>query len=427
MQNDRVIIGGGGIGGLVMALTLHQIGISCIIYETVNQMRPLGVGINLQPNAVRELFDLGIDEIALDNVGIQSSEWALLGLNGAEIYSEKRGRKAGYKWPQYAVHRGQFHMLLFRKVIERLGIDAVKLGHSVTGYENNKDSVTARIETADGDVINQQASLLIGADGIHSKIRAQMHPSQPPIHWGGTIMWRGTTRMCPLRTSSSFLGLGTRKNRVIIYPISQVDPDGLADTNWIAEVVVDPAHGWEKSGWFRPVETNSFAHHFSSFKFDWLDVPAMIDGADSAYENPMIDRDPLDCWIEKRVALLGDAAHPMYPTGSNGASQAIIDTRILGKMLLLYGMSSDALKAYDEGLCESIAKVVLRNRNDGPFGLLTLVEERCGGVFDNIDDVITESERAEFMAQYKTAAGFAMETVNNAAPIIEKGTKLVLS
>ena len=153
----------------------------------------------------------------------------------------------------------------------------------------------------------------------------------------------------------------------------------------------------------------------------------MIDGADSAYENPMIDRDPLDCWIEKRVALLGDAAHPMYPTGSNGASQAIIDTRILGKMLLLYGMSSDALKAYDEGLCESIAKVVLRNRNDGPFGLLTLVEERCGGVFDNIDDVITESERAEFMAQYKTAAGFAMETVNNAAPIIEKGARLVLA
>ena len=146
MQNDRVIIAGGGIGGLVMALTLHQIGIPCIIYETVNQMRPLGVGINLQPNAVRELFDLGIDEIALDNVGIQSSEWALLGLNGAEIYSEKRGRKAGYKWPQYAVHRGQFHMLLFRKAIERLGIDAVKLGHSVTGYENNKDSVTARIE-----------------------------------------------------------------------------------------------------------------------------------------------------------------------------------------------------------------------------------------------------------------------------------------
>ena len=426
-QHDRqIIIAGGGIGGLVMALTLHQIGIPCMVYETAQDMRPLGVGINLQPNAVRELCDLGIDATALDTIGIQSSEWALLGLNGTEIYSEPRGQKAGYKWPQYAVHRGQFHMLLYKKVLERLGGDAVKLGHRVIGYDaNNDNSVTARIETADGTIISQKASLLIGADGIHSRIRAQMHPTQPPIHWGGTIMWRGTTRMRPLRTGSSFLGLGTRKNRVIIYPISQMDADGLAATNWIAEVAVDPAHGWEKSGWFRPVEIDSFVHHFSAFQFDWLDVPAMIQNADAAYENPMIDRDPLKCWIDNRVALIGDAAHPMYPTGSNGASQAIIDTRIFAKMLLQYGISTDALKAYDDALCAPIAKVVLRNRNDGPFGLLTLIEERCGGIFDDIDDVMSEAERTAFMAQYKAAAGFAMETVNNAAPMIEKGARLM--
>ena len=428
MHNNHVMIAGGGIGGLVMALTLHQIGIKCTVYETVSEIRPLGVGINLQPNAVRELFNLGIDATSLDGIGIQSSEWALLGLNGAEIYSESRGLKAGYKWPQYAVHRGQFHVLLYNKVIERLGTDAVKLGHSIVGYKDNNDnSVTALIETSDGNVFEQQASLLIGADGIHSKIRAQMHPTQPPIHWGGTIMWRGTTRMCPVRTGSTFLGLGTHKNRVIIYPISQVAPDGLALTNWIAEVAVDPAHGWEKSGWFRPTAADSFVHHFSSFRFDWLDVPAMINRADAVYENPMIDRDPLDFWMENRVALLGDAAHPMYPTGSNGASQAIIDARIVGKMLLLYGLTADAFKAYDDALCDPIAKVVLRNRNEGPFGLLTLVEERCGGVFNNIDDVVTEAERTAFMAQYKTAAGFAMETVNNAAPIIEKGSKLTFA
>jgi 2-polyprenyl-6-methoxyphenol hydroxylase-like FAD-dependent oxidoreductase len=427
MQHDhQIIIAGVGIGGLVMALTLHQIGIPCMVYETAQDMRPLGVGINLQPNAVRELCDLGIDATALDTIGIQSSEWALLGLNGAEIYSEPRGQKAGYKWPQYAVHRGQFHMLLYKKVLERLGADAVKLGHRVIGYDKNNDkSVTARIETADGTIISQKASLLIGADGIHSRIRAQMHPTQPPIHWGGTIMWRGTTRMRPVRTGSSFLGLGTRNNRVIIYPISQMDADGLATTNWIAEVAVDPAHGWEKSGWFRPVEIDSFVHHFSSFQFDWLDVPAMIKAADAAYENPMIDRDPLKCWIENRVALIGDAAHPMYPTGSNGASQAIIDTRIFAKMLLQYGITTDALKAYDDALSAPIAKVVLRNRNDGPFGLLTLVEERCGGIFDDIDDVMSQAERTAFMAQYKAAAGFAMETVNNAAPLIEKGARLM--
>ena len=241
-------------------------------------------------------------------------------------------------------------------------------------------------------------------------------------------MWRGTTLAKPLRTGSSFIGLGTPRQRMVIYPISAADPDtGLAMINWIAEVTIDDADAASRTGWYNKVEIDDFIHHFEGWTYDWLDVPALIRGADTAYENPMIDRDPVASWVDGPVALMGDAAHPMYPTGSNGASQAIIDTRILGKMLLLYGMSSDALKAYDEGLCESIAKVVLRSRNDGPFGLLTLVEERCGGVFDNIDDVITESERAEFMAQYKTAAGFAIETVNNAAPIIEKGAKLVLA
>ncbi|MDA9639818.1 flavin-dependent oxidoreductase [SAR116 cluster bacterium] len=425
MNAHPVVIAGGGIGGLVMALTLHQIGVPCQVYESVKEMQPLGVGINLQPNAVRELIELGIDVTDLDSIGIQSSEWALLGLNGAEIYSESRGLKAGYKWPQYAAHRGQFHMLLYRKVVERLGVEAVKLGHRLVGYdENNDSSVTVHIETDGGNITSRQTSLLIGADGIHSKIRAQMHPSQPPIHWGGTLMWRGTTRMRPLRTGSSFLGLGTQKNRVIVYPISGVDADGLAATNWIAEVVVDPAHGWEKSGWFRSVETKNFVHHFNAYQFDWLNVPAMINDADAVYENPMIDRDPLDFWIDNRVALLGDAAHPMYPTGSNGASQAIIDTRILGKMLVLHGLSPDALKAYDDALCSPIGNVVLRNRQDGPFGLLTLVEERCGGVFEDINDVISEAERTAFMAHYKTAAGFAMETVNNAASLIEKGAKL---
>jgi len=425
MNAHPVVIAGGGIGGLVMALTLHQIGVPCQVYESVKEMQPLGVGINMQPNAVRELIELGIDVTDLDSIGIQSSEWALLGLNGAEIYSESRGLKAGYKWPQYAAHRGQFHMLLYRKVVERLGVEAVKLGHRIVGYDaNNESSVTVHIETDGGNITSQHASLLIGADGIHSKIRAQMHPSQPPIHWGGTLMWRGTTRMRPVRTGSSFLGLGTQKNRVIVYPISGVDADGLAATNWIAEVVVDPAHGWEKSGWFRSVETKNFVHHFNAYQFDWLNVPAMINDADAVYENPMIDRDPLDFWIDNRVALLGDAAHPMYPTGSNGASQAIIDTRILGKMLVLHGLSPDALKAYDDALCSPIGNVVLRNRQDGPFGLLTLVEERCGGVFEDINDVISEAERSAFMAHYKAAAGFAMETVNNAASLIEKGAKL---
>ncbi len=112
-QDNQVIIAGGGIGGLALALTLHQIGVPCLVLETSREMKPLGVGINIQPNAVRELFDLGIDATVLDTVGVQAKEWALVGLNGREVYAETRGLDAGYHWPQYALHRGEFHMLLF--------------------------------------------------------------------------------------------------------------------------------------------------------------------------------------------------------------------------------------------------------------------------------------------------------------------------
>lgn len=420
----RVLIAGGGIGGLATALTLNQIGVDCVVFEGVRELRPLGVGINLQPNAVRELYDLGIGAEALDGVGVPAKEWALVGLNGNDIYSEERGTLAGYNWPQYAVHRGQFHMLLADTFTARAGADALRLGARVTGYRNNDDgTVTAFVETEDG-TREETGTLLIGADGIHSAIRAQMHPDQPPINWGGAIMWRGTTLAEPIRTGSSFVGLGTHKHRMVIYPISHPDPEtGLALINWIAEMTVDPESGWEKSGWFRPVEIDAFAHHFDGFKYDWLDVPDLLAKADVAYENPMIDRDPIDCWIDGNVALMGDAAHAMYPTGSNGASQAVIDARVLGAMIVAHGPTPAALAAYDAQMAGPIGEVVLRNRGAGPFGLLNMVDERCGGEFDDIDDVIPEAERRDFMARYQAAAGFARDALNAAPPTIQPGAK----
>lgn len=425
MTHHPVIIAGGGIGGLATALTLHQIGVPCIVFEAVQEMRPLGVGINLQPNAVRELADLGITGADLDRVGVPAREWALVGLNGNDIYSEPRGRLAGYNWPQYAVHRGQFHMLLHDKVVERIGPEAVRLGSRVTGYRRNTDgSVTARIEHADGTTSEARGALLVGADGIHSAIRAQMHPDQPPIHWGGAVMWRGTTWARPIRTGSSFIGLGTHRQRMVIYPISHPDPQtGLAMINWIAEVTMDNTEGWKQRGWFRQVGIDDFIHHFDNWTWDWLDVPALIRQADSAYENPMIDRDPVSTWQDGPVALLGDAAHAMYPTGSNGASQAIVDARVLGAAMVAHGVSQEALAAYDAKLCGPISQLILRNRGAGPFGLLNIVDERCGGTFDNIDDVIPPKERAEFMAGYKAAAGFAIEQLNSAPPTIAPGAK----
>ena len=424
MTDDVVIIAGGGIGGLTTALTLHQIGVRCIIFEAVPEMRPLGVGINLQPNAVRELYDLGIIEEDLERVGLPAREWALVGLSGNDIYSEPRGRLAGYNWPQYAVHRGQFHMLLHEKVVQRIGPDAVRLGSRVTGYRKNSDgSISALIEEVDGSTSDARGTLLIGADGIHSAVRAQMHPTQPPIHWGGAVMWRGTTWAKPIRTGSSFVGLGTHRQRIVFYPISHPNPQtGLAMINWIAEVTMDNTEGWKQRGWFRQVSIDDFLHHFENWIWDWLDVPALIRQANTVFENPMIDRDPVPTWRDGPVALLGDAAHAMYPTGSNGGSQAVVDARVLGAAIVAHGVTPEALAVYDDRLCGPISQLILRNRGAGPFGLLNIVDERCGGTFDNIDDVIPPEERAEFMAGYKAAAGFAIEALNKAERTIKEGT-----
>ena len=426
METRPVLVAGGGIGGLSVALTLHQIGVPCLVLESVRHLQPLGVGINLQPNAVRELYELGIGPGQLDAIGLQTREWVLVGLNGKEVYAEQRGLRAGYKWPQYSVHRGGLQMLLYRSVIERLGADAVRTGLAVVGYRNDDDGgVRALVETRDGKRLEIEGSLLIGADGLHSAVRAQMYPGQPPIQWGGAIMWRGITPGVPIRTGASFVGLGTHRHRVVFYPISSPDPvTGLAPINWIAEITVDNSGGWTTGDWNRQVDVESFIHHFDGWNYDWLDVPAMLRGADAIFEYPMIDRDPVPTWVDGNVALLGDAAHVMYPTGSNGASQAMMDARVLGAAMVEHGVTPRALQAYDARLCAEISAVVLRNRGAGPFGLLNLLDERCGGVFDDIDTVIPAAERDAFMGRYKAAAGFAMEALNSAPPIIAAGARV---
>ncbi len=422
-----VLIAGGGIGGLSLALTLHQIGVPCRVFEAVPALQPLGVGINLQPNAVRELHELGIGNDVLDRIGIQAREWALVGRNGNEVYAEPRGLRAGYRWPQYSVHRGELQMLLYRMVLERLGPDAIQLGQRVAGYRNGEHGVTALIESRDGQRSEVEGRLLIAADGLHSAVRAQMHPQQPPIQWGGAIMCRGTTPGVPVRSGASFVGVGSLRHRVVLYPISPPDPaTGLATINWIAEITVDNAEGWTQGDWNRRVELNDFAHHFEGWDFGWLDVPSMLRGAKEVFEYPMIDRDPVPTWVDGHVALLGDAAHVMYPVGSNGASQAIVDARVLGASMLSHGVTPAALRAYDERLCADISALVLRNRGAGPFGLLGLVDERCGGVFDDIEQVIPAAEREAYMARYKAAAGFAIETLNAAPSTIAPGARVAV-
>jgi len=425
VSNDApVLIAGGGIGGLVTALTLHQIGVPCQVFESVPQLKPLGVGINIQPNAVRELYELGLGVNELDQVGVQAMEWALVGLNGKNVYAEPRGLVAGYKWPQYSVHRGELQMLLLQTVQNRMGTDAITLGCTVTGYRNQEGErgVTAFIRMNDGERMEFSGSVLVGADGLHSAVRAQMHPEQPPIQWGGQIMWRGTTEGIPIRTGASFVGLGTHAHRLVFYPITAPDPvTGLATINWIAEITVDNSEGWTSGDWTRKVNVEEFIHHFQDWNYDWLDVPAMLRGTETIYEYPMIDRDPVSTWIDGKVALLGDAAHVMYPVGSNGASQAIVDARELGAAFIRHGLNEKALEAYDEKLCDDISAVVLRNRGAGPFGILNILDDRCDGIFDDIEDVIPREEIDQYMAAYKRSAGFAMESLNRSSSIIKAG------
>ena len=424
MNRRPVLIAGAGIGGLSLALTLHEIGVPCLVLESVASLRPLGVGINLQPNAVRELYEMGFGAAHLDRVGVQTQEFALVGLNGKDVYAEPRGLRAGYRWPQYSVHRGALQMMLYRATLERLGTDAVRTGVAVTGYRNHPGGrgVTAIAQARNGGRQELEGALLVGADGLHSAVRAQMHPNQPPIQWGGAIMWRGVTRGVPIRTGASFVGFGTHRQRVVFYPISPPDPaSGLADINWIAEITVDNAGGWQNGDWNKKVRHEDFMHHFDRWTQDWIDIPAMLRGAPEVYEYPMIDRDPVPTWVDGSVALLGDAAHVMYPTGSNGGTQAIIDARVLGAAMLARGITPAALQHYDATLCKDVSAVVLRNRGAGPFGLLNLLDERCGGVFDDIEQVMPRAERDEFMRGYRAAAGFAMEKLNASPPILARG------
>ena len=403
-----------------MALTCHEIGIPCQVFERVREMQPLGVGINLQPNAVRELQQLGLGP-QLDEIGIQAQEWALVSTNGRDVWSEPRGRKAGYRWPQYSVHRGQLQMMLYDAVVERLGAEAVLTGHQVTGYSNTADGVAARVENrATGEVNDVEGSVLLAADGLHSALRAQLYPEEGEPVWGGAVLWRGTALGPPVRTGASFVLLGTLEQRFVTYPISKVDPEtGLQVQNWIAELTFDPAQGWGRSDWNTQVDASEFLPRFEGWVHDWIDVPELIRGADAVFEYPMVDRDPVPNWVDGSMALMGDAAHVMYPVGSNGASQAIVDARVLGACFLEHGVIPGALAAYQDQLLDDMSALVLRNRGSGPVGILGVVQDRCGGEFDDIEDVIDRTEIEEFMARYKAAAGFAIETLNGAPDIIQ--------
>ncbi|MEO1153572.1 MAG: flavin-dependent oxidoreductase [Pseudomonadota bacterium] len=412
-----VLIAGAGITGLTLGLSLHQVGIPFRIFEAVREVRPLGVGINLQPHAVRELFELGL-EAQLDQVGLRTEEVAYFSQHGQLIWREPRGVLAGYNWPQFSLNRGGLQMLLYRAVRARCG-EVIETGSTVTGWSE----IGAGIEITLTDRKTGQGrgtakgNVLIGADGINSATRAALYPGEGPAQWGGTMMWRGVTYGPRFLTGRSVTMTGRKDVKFVAYPIGETD-DGLSEINWIADLTMPANYDWRQQDWNREGVLEEFLPHFADWSFDWLDVPATIRGAARVFEYPMVDRNPLPRWSHGRVTLLGDAAHAMYPIGSNGASQGILDARILARELRGRGLGPDALDAYDDARRADVNALVLANRGDGPDKILDIVAERAPDGFDDINTVMPLAERQTFADGYKQVAGMDIAALNARPPLV---------
>ncbi len=411
-----VLIAGAGIGGLSLALSLHQIGVPCRIFESVAEIKPLGVGINLQPHAVRELAELGLLD-DLDKIALRTEEVVYASAQGGKIWAEPRGIKAGYRWPQFSIHRGHLQMLLYRKVQERLGPDAIVTGQEVTGWAGTSGGIDITLRDRETGIETiESGALFVAADGLHSNARARLYPDEGPPVWGGIVMWRGVSEGPRFLTGRSMAMIGEKKRKFVCYPIADTENGSLI--NWICDLQFPPDYMWSREDWNRPGKIGDILPQFEGMEFDWLDVPQIIKSAKHIFEFPMIDRDPLPRWTHGRMTLLGDAAHPMYPIGSNGASQAILDARVLAREVRAQGATAAALESYDAERRPVTAAVVLANRGDGPDKVLDLVAERAPDGFDDISQVLDAKELEATAAAYKKLAGMDVEGLNNRPSIL---------
>ena len=412
-REQEILIVGAGIGGLTLALALHARGIACRVFEAVAEVRPVGVGINILPHASQELAELGLEE-ELAKVAVTTRDASFFNRFGQLIHREPLGRFAGYAHPQFSIHRGDLHTVLLNAARVRLGDDHIHLGWRCTGFTQDESAVAVSFEdfSAGAALPAQRASAVIACDGLHSVIRKQLHPDEGEPRYSGVNMWRGVTRMKPVLSGASMVRAGwLTHGKMVIYPIRKFD-DGTQLMNWVAEI--ETPH-YKKRDWNRPGRLEDFIGIFDAWHFDWLDVPAMIRAADAVLEFPMIDQDPLPWWTQGRVTLLGDAAHPMVPRGSNGAGQSIIDARTLADGLSDCFAAPQAnvaqtLKDYEAKRLQATANVVLTNRVNPPDAIIREVFERTGDKpFARIEDVISHAELTAITDGYKRIAGYTRE------------------
>ena len=405
-SEGRILIAGGGIGGLTVALALDRAGRQVQVFEAAREIRPLGVGINLLPHAVRVLDALGLVE-RLRPTAVETAELAYYNRHGQLIWSEPRGVAAGYDQPQFSVHRGVLHMALLDAVRERLGPDAVVTGHVLESFSAAQDGVTATFRRrSDNGRVTETADALVAADGIHSAARAALHPGEGPPTYSGRMLWRATTKTVGFLSGRTMIMAGHQDQKFVCYPITPPDAGGMQMLNWVAELPEADSTP-PRQDWSREVDPSRFRESFADWRFGWLDVPSLIDGAAVVYEYPLADRDPLERWGTGAVTLTGDAAHPMYPIGSNGASQAILDADCLAESLRRYSDPAEAFSAYEADRRPATSRIVLANRENGPEQVMQLAEERAPGGFRQIEDVISRAELEDIASRYKRIAGFS--------------------
>jgi 5-methylphenazine-1-carboxylate 1-monooxygenase len=407
----KVIVVGGGIGGLSLALSLHQIGLEPHVFESAPTFQFLGVGINIQPHAARELAELGLGE-RLGRNSIATAALAYYNKHGQLIWSEPRGLAAGYRWPQHSVARGTLQQLLLQAAQERLGPHRIHAGHHLERFQARRDGVTAEFidRRGGGNVVSVDGDVLVGADGIHSTVRRALS-SRETLHYEGFINHRGVAAFPPYLGGATMVIAGHRDQRFIAYPIRRL-ADGRHLTNWICLLhSTDPMMPLEE--WGVRADKAALLAKFADWQFDWLDIPKLIVATEEVFVFPDVDRDPLPRWSFGRVTMIGDAAHPMLPVGSQAGSQAIVDGRALAAALTRFGDPAEALQSYEHERMDAMNGMIMRNRRLGPETVMQLAEERAPNGFSDIADVLTVDELNEAASSFKRAAGFDVETVNS--------------
>ena len=402
----KVVIAGAGIGGLTAAMCLHRAGFDVEVFEAVNELKPLGVGINIQAGAVRILSGLGL-EPALAATGIETRELRYANRHGQTIWADPRGRHAGLPWPQFSIHRGELQMILFEAARRMLGASRIRLGQRIVGFEQRGAKVLVHVGAT-----AVEADILIGADGIHSAVRAQFYPDEGPPKWQGILMWRGVTVGKPYLGGASMVQAGHHTQKFVCYPISRAHAErGEALINWICDLYQGEQATPPREDWNKPGRLEDFLPRYAGWNFGWLDVPDVIRNAHTILEFPMVDRDPLPRWSHGRITLLGDAAHPMYPIGSNGASQSIIDGEAIAQELSAGGDPEKALQRYEERRLPPMARIVESNRRKGIDVMLDIVEERAPQGFTELEAVLPADELERIVGDYKKLAAQDRETL----------------